>query len=424
MEFVYLLNHKDTFFMKNIKNGAILEFDNEVIENISNNQLVFKEKYKELINNAFNSTPVTVENEVSFVIVTNTNCNLQCSYCYENNITGDYYRMISGSDERIYDFITRVVEYNKIENVYIEFTGGEPLINKNYIYNLVNKLNSKLINKNIVYSLVTNGTLLNIDDIEFFNNNNFKIQVTLDGDKKFHNLERKGKNITDSFDLILKNILLFLGKTNNINIVLRININKQNKDSIFSLVSKIITLFNKYLNSSLNIYFSIIDVSSDDINYISCFEGTKLIGELYYLFLKNNIIIPSKFNIAGNCMARNNNSVTILPDGNLVKCYSLVGYNDFFNELNIEKIFDIKDIKPILSSCNNLNCPIYSLCMGGCGYKKLSIQGDFNTNCNYNSINYLNKLLYIFELITDLNIEVKSPMEMVKFVKIKEVCFK
>lgn len=39
-------------------------------------------------------------------------------------------------------------------------------------------------------------------------------------------------------------------------------------------------------------------------------------------------------------------------------------------------------------------------------------------------LNYTNKLLYIFELVKDLDIKIENPMKMVEDVEIKKICFK
>lgn len=321
--YLYVFKDFDLYLAKGLENNAIVKFDSSIISEINNHDIFFNKEYKEIIKNTFQK--INKQNkENSFIIVTNTNCNLRCSYCYEKNICDTERLMIEEENNSIYEFIYRNIKKSDARIFNIEFTGGEPLLNKKYIFRLVNKINRNLKEKIIKYSLVTNGILLEKEDIKFFNDNKFNIQITLDGSKKFHNQERIGLNITNSFDIIIKNIKEYLNNSELLKITIRVNVSNKNKESIFELIDFLKIEFKNFINKSLSIYFDFLDVSNDDINFLEYFEGTKIIAEIYYYLFKNNINVPYDFNIAGNCMARNSTSVTITPEGKLLKCYSMV----------------------------------------------------------------------------------------------------
>lgn len=48
----------------------------------------------------------------------------------------------------------------------------------------------------------------------------------------------------------------------------------------------------------------------------------------------------------------------------------------------------------------------------------------FIINCNYESINYLNKLYFLFELSNEFGVYIENPLEMINNVEIKKICFK
>lgn len=127
-------------------------------------------------------------------------CNLQCAYCY-------YGKMYNNSSERIANMneencikvlrellSIRNVLYNKIS---ISFYGGEPLLNFRLIRTVVMFCKNEFPGIEYSFSFTTNGTLLK-RHIDFLEENNFKILVSLDGSEK-DNINRVYKNLKPSF---------------------------------------------------------------------------------------------------------------------------------------------------------------------------------------------------------------------------------
>jgi len=99
--------------------------------------------------------------------------------------------------ERIVRFLTD--KYGKIR---INFTGGEPLIYKDTIFQLlknINDLEGQIENPVIT----TNGTLINTKTIKQFReiNENIIFNISIDGPEQVHNLTRVSKNIKSSYSL-------------------------------------------------------------------------------------------------------------------------------------------------------------------------------------------------------------------------------
>ncbi|MDD4151692.1 MAG: radical SAM protein [Candidatus Gracilibacteria bacterium] len=94
-------------------------------------------------------------------------CNYRCNYCaidFSDNAL---------SYQTIDDYIKFIqINRDKINELRIEFFGGEPLLEFEKIKYIVKK--TKILNISR-YSIVTNGELLSPDKIIFFNNNNFDI---------------------------------------------------------------------------------------------------------------------------------------------------------------------------------------------------------------------------------------------------------
>jgi uncharacterized protein len=79
------------------------------------------------------------------------------------------------------------------------FFGGEPLMNMNYIYDVVSEIKKNELP--IHFGITTNGTLIDDDVAYFLSTNNFNAIVSLDGDKETHNQSRG-----NSYDKVVKGI--------------------------------------------------------------------------------------------------------------------------------------------------------------------------------------------------------------------------
>lgn len=158
-------------------------------------------------------------------------CNFSCGYCYENHT--DKLKMSKIHKEAILKFI----KSRNREDVNIEYFGGEPLMNKNFILSLNKELfdlsEQGLFNFNS--SMTTNGYALNSKlFIELFNLNLKSYQITIDGLKADHNISRPLVNGKGTFEKIIENLkeISSLPKIYDFRIDLRVNFSKTFSDKI------------------------------------------------------------------------------------------------------------------------------------------------------------------------------------------------
>lgn len=93
-----------------------------------------------------------------------TKCNLRCSYCYvdksEQRDMDDCYIVY------ISQFIKKMIQTNNDNRVMINFFGGEPLLRRKLIENIITKVEDEItVDKK--YIITTNGTLLTKDNVDF-----------------------------------------------------------------------------------------------------------------------------------------------------------------------------------------------------------------------------------------------------------------
>ena len=149
-------------------------------------------------------------------------CNLKCKYCaygelYDFNKTGRECECLN---------IEKAKALVKFYNLYLKeniglnlsnqplvfsFYGGEPLINFDFIKDIIKYIESfDWFGREIKYNMTTNGLLID-NYIEFLCEKNFNITISLDGNKE-NNVYRIDKNGKESFTKIYSNVKLIKEK--------------------------------------------------------------------------------------------------------------------------------------------------------------------------------------------------------------------
>jgi uncharacterized protein len=283
------------------------------------------------------------------------------------------------------------------DKVQIKWFGGEPLLEKNIILKLSDKIQRQVASFGVEYqsTMVTNGYLLDrLSKEEISALNLMSIQVTLDGLEKTHNKRRPAKDGGNSFQRILENI----ERTAQFfkNIVIRINIDKENVGEIHLLL--------KFLkdrgvfDSCKQIYFAFVDTEIGRYSAKSqCASGMNRqeIVDLYDIIslnLKNEglediepIQYPKFLSVA--CDAQVKNYYVINPEGFVFKCSgdasfkerSLFNLNtkEIINPSREEKFLKFSAIDdPKCRSCRSL-----PMCQGGCVSKYMDLERKNEPHC-------------------------------------------
>jgi len=133
------------------------------------------------------------------------NCNLNCDYCF-NEKKNQKIMTSDQADKIIDEMINRFPDCDKY---CVDLSGnGEPLLNLKCILEINSfcKERSNLIRKEILVSFVSNGVLLSAKIVELLQKEGILFGISLDGNKKNHDLHRKTRNGSPTYDLIIKNI--------------------------------------------------------------------------------------------------------------------------------------------------------------------------------------------------------------------------
>lgn len=122
------------------------------------------------------------------------NCNLACRYCFERQSE------IKNSSEGVMsfdvfnrglDFFQRLINLDKDrfnERKTIIFYGGEPFHNKKLLFSAITEIQNRIKKGDLPVQskmlVVTNGTLMNDEDIQFIKKNGVTVTFSLDGDRQ------------------------------------------------------------------------------------------------------------------------------------------------------------------------------------------------------------------------------------------------
>lgn len=117
----------------------------------------------------------------SVMIATTMECNLDCYYCYEDKHPVYLNRQTS---DQIFDYIRQQTENKKKGKIFINWYGGEPLLNQDAIEYLSKRVFEYCEDQDLKYSsgVVSNGTCWPENSLEFVKRNHIRhIQFTFDG---------------------------------------------------------------------------------------------------------------------------------------------------------------------------------------------------------------------------------------------------
>lgn len=171
-----------------------------------------------------------------FHIILTEKCNSNCKYCYEKSM-----KEFGNELEEKFEFdysapVDSEIDVEKLKkfilkdkNPVIIFYGGEPLVNKEKIIEIIDNIDAE-------FCMQTNGKLLDELPSEYMNRFS-RILVSIDGDKKRTNFNRGG----ETYELVLKNLKLIRAKGYKGEIIARMTISQEFPD-IFEQVMHLIEL--------------------------------------------------------------------------------------------------------------------------------------------------------------------------------------
>ncbi|QWV97358.1 SPASM domain-containing protein [Geomonas nitrogeniifigens] len=149
----------------------------------------------------------------TFSIYLAQTCNMACCYCWNRGGTFGKPGHLMGwnTARRATELIVSLVEHSSAEKIFINFYGGEPLLDFPVLQQITGELlkHEARLGKNFYLTLDTNGTLLEGQAAQFLARYFTQVGVSLDGSQRIHDLQRPGKYGEETWQQIVNNVRSF-----------------------------------------------------------------------------------------------------------------------------------------------------------------------------------------------------------------------
>lgn len=339
---------------------------------------------------------------LGLTIAPTLNCNFDCIYCYEKD-----YRQNSVMSQETQDKIVEMVKKNVpfIGSLDVTWYGGEPLLETKILEDLSKKFIEICKESKIEYSakIITNGYRLTAELAKTLKSLNINsVQVTLDGPPEVHNARRPLVGGQPTFHEILKRV----GECADlIDIALRVNIDKENKEKIREVLD---IIENAGLKNKVFVYLGYVEPTNNCYQVNTCMNYNDF-SNLDYDF--HDILKEKGFETeawskypqpkAGYCGADSINTYVIDPKGDIYKCWTDMGIkkysigNLYDNKNNIGTRFETLSTyllydPTVDNECNE--CKVLPVCMGGCPRRRRDKVVDRCSEYKYTLDKYLKNL--------------------------------
>lgn len=279
----------------------------------------------------YNSSQYGATNdELRIVVLPTYNCNLRCTYCFEDCTN---YSLITDKEvSQIIEFVREQTNSNhQYKRVSVVLFGGEPLICASSCINICDAIRQICAKNELAFEskIITNATLITPEIIRsLFIPNKMRIQITMDGSQEIHDTRRKHKNGKGTYEEIMRAILLLNQFELKDVIDLRINVDKNNISCIEPVLADV-------YDKVGYIYIGLLRAEGNNKEHLSdCISDNDYIlnyrPQLEPLFNKyGKKLHYASFGKKHSCALNSGNSFIIDCNLDVYKCDNLVGRPDF-----------------------------------------------------------------------------------------------
>lgn len=248
-------------------------------------------------------------------ILTTTDCNARCYYCYENGC-----KRVNMSIETAHDVAAYLQKNIRKDRILLNLFGGEPLFNANVIDTICNDLS----NAGIKYTshMASNAYLFDEQMIQKAINlwHLTEVQVTLDGTEEIYNVTKSYINAaTNPFQTVINNIQELI--RNNIHISIRLNLGRDNYEDMKKLILYLSSVLPDDERSRIYVRLLFEIEHCEDQQYRA--SMIHKLNELQALIEMNNKASQTRLKRTigyWHCQAMGCDSIVIDPEGNLYPC--------------------------------------------------------------------------------------------------------
>lgn len=304
----------------------------------------------------------------SYTILTTTNCNAHCFYCYQAG-----YKHVDLSEEMAHDLVEYMMAHKTEGPVRLHWFGGEPLVGTARIEQICGELKRRGVEYES--SMISNGYLFTEELAKkaVCEWHLKRIQITLDGTEDVYNSVKRFQTHADEspYQRVLRNIAAL--QNNGVRVSIRLNLDQHNAENLGTLIDELAERFKDC--DKLHVYvYPLFDgegfapIQHDDQQLIElrklCYDLNRRIS-LCGIASESTKLVSLKSNC---CMADNPGSVVIYPDGRFFRCeHTAPGdeYGSLSQGVTNQKNYDKYREYVVHDECEQ--CVLYPSCIHSAG---------------------------------------------------------
>ena len=364
-----------------LQNGGKLS--SELIETLRENMIIVEDE-SHILNVVHRNLPQPYICLAYFILT--EQCNLSCRYCFLGNgkdtdrQSRPMTKKIADDALRYFAFQTQQDSEQFNDEKEIIFYGGEPLLNFPVLQYFIDRsayyIEKGLMTPKLKFSMVTNGLLLNEDNILFLKKHSVNTSVSIDGATQLDNCDRIDKNGVPIYERLIKklNLVHQLGYNIGLSITLTESL-LEHMDSLMEFLQSYelrSVCFNiLHIAPGYHIGDEYYEKATDFI--IKFYEKTKSIPIYEERFSRKLNTFINGGIYYSDCAATSGSQIVIAPSGSVGICHGCIEkHNYFFTDIR-----DYRDIRfdnniqewsklsPVFQD-ECIKCEALGMCGGGC----------------------------------------------------------
>lgn len=336
------------------------------------------------------------------IVLLTTGCNLRCEYCFEESLRPKNMTFDIAKDTL--NFLIKNGE-NLRKNSHFTFFGGEPMLTFDSVMVPLIEYN-KTLPKPATFSMTTNGTLLTKEKLNFLQENNIRFMLSFDGMESVQKKKRPMACGENSFNAVMKNWedIKRSGLLSSVRGTITRDTIKYMFDNILFYENMGVenlhilpNLWEQWSREDVEIFSYQLEKYENYI--IESFRNgrTPLVfwdyGKSFWrisaaLLLEDSRRVLYSNSPQGRCGMGVRGSCSIAPDGDIFGCHHISPLNrdsswylgNIYDGIDEQRILNLigKYDKNKIGNEKCKDCPLDSICVGGCTSTNEMVTGDPN----------------------------------------------
>ena len=320
-------------------------------------------------------------NKVKYLsLIMSEDCNFRCRYCIHfanarHECASNPLMSLEMAASCVRQYL-KLIKDNGVRPAYINFGGGEPLLNWQTIRETIVYAEKICSDQNIPvrFGINTNLSLMNDDIAKFLVDHDVEVAVSLDGSKEGNDKVRLSRDLSGTYDIIMRGIESLERAGQSID-GFAMTVTEANFDNVST---RLIDWAYERKMSEVRIDVDVVGLVGIPMNtvierlaYVRKYAstlGVSVIG--FWSRPAESLGLDPRTEDVGFCGGERGESLCVSPSGDVFPCgYSnhlLCGYKDMSTVFLSDNYADLLNRRDVLQSSRCGDCSILGFCRGGC----------------------------------------------------------